>query len=141
MVETKDQLILSPRCAPGARRKAVNRSSNEERKEIMSSRNLWIAAAALAVVTSGAFAGEHVVTQKDKHFNVRQLKVKVGDTVKFRNDDPFFHNIFSLSKTRSFDLGSYPKGEARSVTFDKPGTVEVECAIHPSMKMTVEVTK
>lgn len=107
----------------------------------MLSRNLWITAAALAVGTSGAFAGEHVVAQKDKQFSVRQMKIKVGDSVAFRNDDPFFHNIFSLSNVRSFDLGSYPKGESRSVVFDKPGRVEIECAIHPAMKMTIEVTQ
>jgi plastocyanin len=38
-----------------------------------------------------------------------------------------------------FDLGSYPQGQSKSVTFDKAGKVEVECAIHPQMKMTVEV--
>jgi plastocyanin len=96
---------------------------------------------ALASVVLAAYAADHVVGQKDKQFSVRSLKIKVGDSITFRNDDPFFHNIFSLSSARSFDLGSFPKGQSRSVVFDKPGTVEVECAIHPEMKMTVEVTQ
>ena len=50
------------------------------------------------------------ISQKDKSFSVDQLSVKVGDTVKFTNDDPFFHNVFSLSPTSTFDLGSYPQG-------------------------------
>jgi plastocyanin len=84
---------------------------------------------------------EHVVSQKGKAFSLKKLSIHVGDTVKFLNEDPFSHNIFSLSETKSFDLGTYPQGQARNVTFDKPGTVEVECAIHPEMKMSIEVSK
>ncbi len=86
-------------------------------------------------------AEEHVVGQKNKTFSANKLNVKVGDSVGFRNDDAFFHNVFSLSPARTFDLGSFPKGQTRKVTFDKPGTVEIECAIHPEMKMVVEVAK
>lgn len=99
------------------------------------------AAAALAVAAGTVLAATHVVSQKDKKFSMPRMKVKVGDKVSFRNDDAFFHNIFSLSNTQSFDLGSYPKGEARSVEFAKEGLVEVECAIHPEMKMVIEVGK
>lgn len=107
----------------------------------MSRRTALVVGVTFASVVLAAYAAEHVVAQKDKQFSVRQLKIKVGESVTFRNDDPYFHNIFSLSSARSFDLGSFPKGESRSVVFDKAGTVEVECAIHPEMKMTVEVTK
>jgi plastocyanin len=96
----------------------------------------------LAVLFSAAaWAAEHVVGQKNRAFSTSSLKVKVGDTVSFRNDDPFFHNIFSLSDTQSFDLGSYPQGQSKKVTFNKEGRVDVECAIHPEMKMVVEVSK
>ena len=84
---------------------------------------------------------EHVVGQKGRAFSTAQMKVKVGDTVAFRNDDAFFHNVFSLSETQPFDLGSYPQGQARKATFAKPGKVEVECAIHPEMKMVIQVEK
>lgn len=89
--------------------------------------------------TGSAFAAEHVVSQKNKNFSVKKLTVTVGDSVKFVNDDPFAHNVFSLSDTKSFDLGSYGIGLAKSVLMDKPGIVDVECAVHPDMKMTVEV--
>lgn len=79
------------------------------------------------------------VGQKDKGFTQEKLTIKVGESVKFVNDDPFFHNVFSLSDAKVFDLGSFPQGESRTVTFETPGTVEVECAIHPSMIMTIEV--
>lgn len=99
---------------------------------------LGLAFAAAAATAQGE---EHVVGQKGRAFSAGQLTVKAGDTVSFRNDDPFFHNVFSLSETHSFDLGSYPRGQARATRFDKPGKVEVECAIHPEMKMVVEVKK
>jgi len=88
-----------------------------------------------------AQATEHQVDQKDKQFSKKSLKVKVGDSVEFRNSDPFAHNIFSLSDIKAFDLGSYPQGQSKKVVFDKPGKVEVECSIHPSMQMVVEVEK
>ncbi len=81
------------------------------------------------------------VGQKDKKFSVEKLQVNVGDTVTFTNDDPFFHNVFSLSPAATFDLGSYPQGESRDITFEEAGEVQVECAIHPSMQMTIEVTE
>lgn len=84
-------------------------------------------------------AAEHEVGQQNKAFTVSELKVKVGDTVNFVNNDDFFHNVFSLSDPATFDLGSYPKGEFKGHTFDQAGVVEVECAIHPDMKMTITV--
>jgi plastocyanin len=95
-------------------------------------------------MTTAVQAADYTVEQKDKAFTFNgaragTLKIKVGDVVNFKNMDPYFHNVFSLSDAKLFDLGSYPQGQSKAVTFDKPGTVEVECAIHPQMKMTVEV--
>ena len=99
---------------------------------------------ALLWITTAACAADFTVEQKNKTFmyngaTAGTLKVKVGDLIQFKNADPYFHNVFSLSDAKLFDLGFYPQGQAKSVTFDKPGTFEVECAIHPQMKMTVEV--
>ena len=93
---------------------------------------------ACAVGASGAWA-QHTVAQKDKQFAPDDLTVKVGDSVTFTNDDPYFHSVFSMSEAKTFDLGNFPSGEARSVTFDKPGTVDIECTIHPLMNMTITV--
>ena len=82
---------------------------------------------------------EHVVAQKNKAFSTKKLTVKVGDSVKFVNEDSFAHNVFSLSPAKSFDLGSFGGGGSKSVTFDKPGKVEVECAVHPDMRLDIEV--
>ena len=105
-------------------------------------RTTLLAAALAALAVPGlSGAAEHEVTQKGNQFSTPALKVKRGDSVSFRNDDPHFHNVFSLSDTKSFDLGSYPQGQSRKVTFDKEGQVDVECAIHPKMKLKVEVAK
>ena len=90
--------------------------------------------------SGGIYAGAvHEVGQRNKQFTAQRLTIHVGDTVSFPNYDPFFHNIFSLSPTAFFDLGSYRRGETRTVTFEKPGIVVVECAIHPRMRMQIEV--
>jgi plastocyanin len=110
----------------------------------MKSRGMKYAAGAAGVVALG-LAGvvwasqEHVVTQKNKAFSSKKLTVKVGDTVKFVNEDSFAHNVFSLSAAKSFDLGSFGNGGSKSVTFDKAGKVEIECAVHPDMRLDVEV--
>lgn len=85
------------------------------------------------------YAANYEVGQKSKTFTKDKLVIKQGDTVTFKNEDPFFHNVYSLSDTKFFDLGSFPQGESRDVVFDKKGTIEVECAIHPTMKMTIVV--
>jgi plastocyanin len=103
-------------------------------------RTLCIAVAALLSATH-AFAADHVVTQASKSFSHKAVQAKVGDTVSFRNDDPFVHNIFSLSDAQSFDLGTFAKGETRKLKLEKPGRVEVECAVHPEMKLVIEVAK
>jgi plastocyanin len=97
------------------------------------------------VWVSSAIGGEtYVVEQKGKEFvykgiKVLTLKIKAGDLVEFKNGDSYFHNVFSLSDVMTFDLGSYPLGQSKSVKFDKPGKIEIECAIHPQMRMIIEV--
>lgn len=80
------------------------------------------------------------VQQLDRRFLPDLVVVPVGATVSFPNMDPIFHNIYSLSKPKTFDLGSYDKGETRRVVFPKPGIVEIYCHLHPNMAATVVVT-
>ncbi len=70
---------------------------------------------------------------RDKSFEPRILAVVTGTTVSFPNRDPILHNIFSISDPYRFDLGLYGRGEARSVTFDRPGVVRVFCNVHHGM--------
>ncbi len=74
-----------------------------------------------------------VLAQKNQAFSERVLSCAVGTTVDFPNQDPIFHNVFSVSPTKRFDLGKYPRGHSKQVTFRKPGLVQVFCDIHPSM--------
>lgn len=108
---------------------------------MITSRIHLFAAFFLTATLGSVHAAEFEVAQKDKKFSKSAISVKVGDAVNFKNEDSFSHNVFSLSDAKTFDLGSYPQGQSRKVTFDQPGTVEVECAIHPDMKMNVEVKK
>ncbi len=80
-----------------------------------------------------------VVAQKNKAFSTAALTIHVGDKVTFRNDDAFVHNIFSLTDAMPFDLGTAPQGQAKSIAFTKVGKFEIECAIHPEMKLIVTV--
>jgi plastocyanin len=79
------------------------------------------------------------MAQKDTRFEPSVLVVAIGSSVEFPNLDPFFHNVFSYSKTKKFDLGRYPQGNTSVVTFDKPGLVKVFCEIHSSMRAYVHV--
>jgi hypothetical protein len=65
--------------------------------------------------------------------------VPVGSVVDFPNDDPIYHNVFSLSRAKAFNLGRYPQGRSKSQRFDKPGVVKVFCDIHSHMSATVMV--
>ena len=79
--------------------------------------------------------------QKDKTFVPRVLAVTAGDKVSFRNRDDVYHNVWSISPTKTFDLGSYVAPKEEAVTFDKPGLVRVFCNIHPQMIASVLVLK
>ena len=73
------------------------------------------------------------VHQAGKRFQPGLLIVPVGAPVSFPNDDPIDHNVFSVSPVRTFDLGLFGGGKAKTVTFDKPGPVRIYCNIHPQM--------
>jgi plastocyanin len=77
--------------------------------------------------------------QKDMIFHPRVLPVMVGTTVDFPNKDAIFHNVFSYSGPKEFDLGRYPKGDSRSVRFDAEGIIRVYCDIHAHMNATIIV--
>jgi plastocyanin len=80
-----------------------------------------------------------LLDQRNLRFRPRVLPILVGTTVDFPNHDALFHNVFSYSQPKEFDLGRYPKGDSKSVTFDKPGIVNVYCDIHAHMKAVILV--
>jgi len=78
--------------------------------------------------------------QQDTTFVPAVVIVGTGSTIDFPNGDPFFHNVFSYSPAKRFDLGRFPQGESRSVRFDEPGIVRVYCEVHETMRSAVIVT-
>src|SRR5437762_1555136 len=78
--------------------------------------------------------------QKNILFSPDLIAVRVGTAVEFPNQDDTYHNVFSYSKTKRFDLGRYRKGEKPGVIlFDKPGVVTLHSEIHGSMRGTILV--
>jgi plastocyanin len=78
--------------------------------------------------------------QKDRRFSPDLVVVPMGSTVSFPNYDPIFHDVFSLSNAKSFDLGNYAQARSRSVTFPKPGIIFVNCHLHSNMSAVIVVT-
>jgi len=81
------------------------------------------------------------LAQRDTAFFPPALVVQVGTTVRFPNEDTFFHNVFSYSSAARFDLGRYPRGESKDVRFDEPGIVKVYCEVHEFMRAVVVATE
>jgi plastocyanin len=79
------------------------------------------------------------VHQHERHFDPELLPITAGQRVSFPNDDLFFHNVFSPSPAREFDLGQYPQGSTMVKLFPNVGVVDVYCNIHPEMAATVLV--
>ncbi len=82
-------------------------------------------------------SGPYRLVQKNKMFSPHLLVVPVGTTVIFPNDDPFFHNVFSLFDGKRFDLGLYEAGTSKEVRFERPGISYLFCNIHPQMSAIV----
>ena len=91
----------------------------------------------------GAFetsdGGRAVMDQRNETFVPHVLAITTGTTVDFPNSDKFYHNVFSLSKTRPFDLGRYASGASRPIRFDRAGIVRVFCDIHSHMNAYILV--
>jgi plastocyanin len=75
-----------------------------------------------------------VMDQREVRFIPRVLPVLVGTAVDFPNNDTSWHNVYSASDVKPFDLGLYAPKKTRSVTFDKPAAVRILCNVHPNME-------
>lgn len=83
--------------------------------------------------------GRARMDQRGERFIPHLLAVAIGTVVDFPNDDRIYHNVFSLSKAKRFDLGRYATGRSKSVRFDQPGIVRVFCEIHSHMNAFILV--
>jgi plastocyanin len=84
-------------------------------------------------------AKDIIIDQKDKTFIPTKATAKVGDRIVFKNSDGFAHNAFTDNEENEFDIGMQKPGQDVAVEMKAPGVVEVECAIHPNMHLTITV--
>jgi hemoglobin len=84
-------------------------------------------------------AKQRVIEQRERQFAPRFMAIPLGSTVSFPNFDPIYHNVFSLSAARRFDLGIYKNGETREVTFNKEGIIRLGCNLHANMSASLVV--
>ena len=128
------------RLAPRTKAAQINRYSGRESVASKSTDNDAPPPMAIVYLVGSAKGSYAVPTEHPKMVQQGQafvpelLPILVGTTVDFPNLDPVFHNVFSYSKAKKFDLGRYPKGHSKSVTFDSPGLVKVFCEIHSAMR-------
>ena len=88
-------------------------------------------------ITASASATNHVIDQKGKTFIPHDISAKVGDTITFKNSDPFAHNAYTDDEKNEFDIGMQSPGLDVKVTIKAAGVFNVECAIHPNMLLEV----
>lgn len=94
---------------------------------------IYIDAPVASVTPAGSNPPVAITTQKNAMFEPHVLAIAAGTTVKWPNEDDIYHNVFSMSETKEFNLGLYHQEKTPLVTFDKPGRVDVFCAIHSQM--------
>jgi plastocyanin len=79
------------------------------------------------------------IRQTGEQFVPHVVAITAGSVVDFPNEDLLFHNVFSLSRASTFDLGRFPRGQSKSRTFSTPGLVKVYCHLHSHMSALVRV--
>lgn len=89
------------------------------------------------IISSALFGANHLIDQKGKSFIPHEITVAVGDTLTFKNSDPFAHNAYTDDEDNEFDIGMQSPGTDATVTIKAAGTFSIECAIHPNMLLEV----
>jgi plastocyanin len=125
---------------PPERRPGVNELGSPGVRELPDRRR---AVVYLETAPRGAFEDREPqrtrMDQRNETFIPSVLAITVGSVVDFPNNDKTYHNVFSLSQPRRFDLGRYAQGRSKSVRFDRPGIVRVFCDIHSHMSAFIIV--
>lgn len=102
-------------------------------------RKLLVLSGITIVVFAAAANADTEIDQSNKRFSQSEITLKTGETVNFVNKDTVTHNIKVLSGDDAEDKGLQKPGETVAIKFDKAGTYQVRCNIHPTMKMNVTV--
>lgn len=132
--------------AVSAQDRAASAGSGELRLQVVTSQ-LATHRAVPAVIWLDPLAGtaavpivprdHYTLLQKNRMFSPHLQVIPVGSVVAFPNEDPFFHNVFSLFDGKRFDLGLYEAGSSKSVTFSRAGVSYIFCNIHPEMSAVI----
>jgi plastocyanin len=107
--------------------------------EVNVKRLSWATGFVLVAAAGQAGAAEQIVTMAGGAYQPAAVTAKVGDTVRFVNDDADWHDVFVPTAGYALDLGKQEQGEEVILTLTKPGAFEVECVHHLPMLLTVEV--
>jgi plastocyanin len=110
-------------------------------KGLRSPANVLVYIAKAPSVDVDVSAAKSVMDQRDLTFIPHVLPILAGSAVQFPNNDKVAHNVFSLSRTKTFNFGSYGPGESKTVLFDKPGVVELRCDVHAEMSAYILVMR
>jgi plastocyanin len=100
-----------------------------------------LTAPAWAPAGSPAWAQGVEVIQEGRKFSESEVTIRQGESVTFTNHDSFTHNVYSKTPGMAFDLRTQKPGTSNEIKFDNAGEADVQCAIHPQMRMKVKVTK
>jgi plastocyanin len=131
-----ERITLSSRVVRGRFELVNTKTKNRTGKTDASGVVAWMVPANGAAPRS-ANRTRKMITQRNKRFIPHIVVVQTGSEVDFPNEDPFFHNVFSIFNGRRFDLGLYASGETRPVNFNRPGASYIFCNIHPQMSAIV----
>lgn len=104
---------------------------------------MYRVAIAAVVLTAAipASAAEHMVRMSGANYSPSQIDGRVGDTIRFVNDDTVNHDVFVPTGGFGIDLGRQEPGDERAMPLGKAGAFEVECVFHGHMLLTVSVTR
>jgi cytochrome c peroxidase len=108
-----------------------------KRRIILTASSLLLLAGAVRV--GFALGAEVIVSQKDRAFSPNAVELALGDTLSIHNDDQFVHDVLVDSQNFSFDSGEQGIGQNVEIKFPTAGHYRVTCAIHPKMRLEVEV--
>ena len=136
----RGRVALGRVAASGARRPTVSDLGTPRERDVSDRQKSVVY---LETAPRGAFERTEpdraVMNQRNEAFVPHLLAVTTGTIVDFPNSDPFYHNVFSLSRAHRFDLGRYATGKSKSVPFAQPGIVRVFCEIHSHMNAYILV--
>lgn len=127
------------RLRPASEKYGPQGLKNDSKPKVNVSETENVVISVLDLVTPAVKPTQARVSQVDKTFVPYVTAVRTGTKVEFPNGDKIFHSVYSESPVAPFHLPEYPQGEFRSVTFTKPGHIELFCAIHSHMNAHILV--